>query len=403
MSRGRKAETTKLGTSTTSRDLEVDGHAADGVGLLAGPAAVVLQVVDHVEQGVAGGQGEVLGAVLAVAGDRQAGGGEEPAGGGELGRQVVVVAGELEVLDAAGGGPALVDGEADGQGRAHLDGGATGLVVALGEVGVAGREQPALGVHRDVEPGALAELLDVDVAGGLPGRDGAQGLGGDGRIRGDGVGRVGREHEPAPVDGGLLAGGGPLHQGPVGRQPDGAHERRPGDAQPRQVLGGGPAALDAPAGHVRVGEHVAQEPEAGHLHGVAVAVRLDLQDLDLEQVARLGPVDVHRPGEGVDHVQVGRGHGLQGRLRPHLPVEGVAGAQHHLVAGVADDHRRDVRVPAVVAGLRLLGQGLRVVDPHLVRCHGHPPGHRLGAADHRRSRPAGRGSSPLRRAGRKLR
>jgi hypothetical protein len=37
-----------------------------------------------------------------------------------------------------------------------------------------------LGVHRDVGPGALAELLDVDVAGGLPGRDGPQGLGGVG-------------------------------------------------------------------------------------------------------------------------------------------------------------------------------------------------------------------------------
>src|SRR4029450_9132963 len=172
------------------------GHAADGVGLLAVPAAVVLEVVDHVEQGVAGGQGEVLGAALAVAGDRQAGGGEEPARGGVLGRQVVVVAGELEVLDAAGRGPALVDGETDVEGRAHLDGGATGLAVALGEVGVAGREQPPLGVHRDVEPGAGAELLDVDVAGRLPGRDGAQGLGGDGLGGGDGGGGGGGGEEP---------------------------------------------------------------------------------------------------------------------------------------------------------------------------------------------------------------
>src|SRR4029450_10077375 len=97
-------------------DLEVHGHAADGVGLLAGPAAVVLEVVDHVQQGVAGGQGEVLGAALAVAGDRQAGGGEEPARGGVLGGQVVVVAGELEVLDAAGRWPAPVDGAGGGGG-----------------------------------------------------------------------------------------------------------------------------------------------------------------------------------------------------------------------------------------------------------------------------------------------
>ena len=244
------------------------------------------------------------------------------------------------------------------------------FVVALGEVGVAGREQPAVGVHRDVEPGPLAELLDVDVAGRLPGRDGPQGLDGDGRVGGHGVGGVGREHEPAPVQGGLLAGDGPLQQGPVGGQADGAHERRAGDAQPGQVVGGRPAVADPPADHEGVGELVPQEAEPGHLHGVAVAVRLDLQDLDLEQVARLGPVDVHRAGERVDDVQVGPGHRLQGRLRAHLAVEGVPGPQHHLVPGVAGHQRRDVRVPAVVAGLRLLGEGLGEVDPDLVRGHG---------------------------------
>src|SRR5258708_7133560 len=80
-------------------DLEVDGDAADGVGLLGRPAPLG-QVVDHVEQRVAGGEGDVLGVVDAVFGDRDTGGGVEAAGGGELGRQVVVLPGEAGVADA---------------------------------------------------------------------------------------------------------------------------------------------------------------------------------------------------------------------------------------------------------------------------------------------------------------
>src|SRR6266542_1661129 len=80
---------------------------------------------------------------------------------------------------------------------------------------------------------------------------------------------------------------------------NGAHERRAGDAHARQVVGGGPAVGDRPAHHERLGELVAQEAEAGHLHGVAVAVRLDVEDLDLEDVTVLGPVDVDGPGARV--------------------------------------------------------------------------------------------------------
>src|SRR5213593_441690 len=64
--------------------LEVDGHAADGVGLLTGVAVLVAQVLDHVGHGVAGGQREVLELVAARPTDTDAGGGEEPAGRLEL-------------------------------------------------------------------------------------------------------------------------------------------------------------------------------------------------------------------------------------------------------------------------------------------------------------------------------
>src|SRR6266540_1059125 len=130
-------------------------------------------------------------------------------------------------------GEALVDGEADVQGRPHLHGGATGLAVPLGEVGVARREQPALHVHRDVQAGARSELLDVDVARGLPGRDRPQGLARDGLVRRHGVGGVGREHEAAPIERRLLACGGGLQQAAVRRQADRAHERRAREAHTR--------------------------------------------------------------------------------------------------------------------------------------------------------------------------
>src|SRR6266540_5577317 len=54
------------------------------------------------------------------------------------------------------------------------------VAVPLGEVGVARREQAALRVHRDVQAGAGAELPDVHVPRGLPWWDRAQGLARDG-------------------------------------------------------------------------------------------------------------------------------------------------------------------------------------------------------------------------------
>src|SRR6185437_1959382 len=124
------------------------------------------------------------------------------------------------------------------------------------------------------------------------------------------------------------------------------------DAYPGQVGRGRPPVRDVPVDLERVGELVAQEAEARHLHGEAVAVRLDVDDLDLEQVARLGALDVDRTGERVHDVEVRRGDGIQGRVRGHLPVERVPRLQHHLVAGLAPDQRWDVGVPPVVAGVR---------------------------------------------------
>jgi hypothetical protein len=103
-----------------------------------------------------------------------------------------------------------------------------------------------------------------------------------------------------------------------------------------------------------LGELVAQEPEPRYLHREPVLVGLDVEDLHRQQVAGLGAFDVDRPGQRVDHVQVRRGQRVRRYPRARLPVEGVPGLQHNLVPGLAADHRRDVRVPPVMAGGWLL-------------------------------------------------
>jgi hypothetical protein len=179
---------------------------------------------------------------------------------------------------------------------------------------------------------------------------------------------VGR-HQPAPVQQVLLAGDGRGQQPVAGRQPDRAHERGTRDAHAGQVSRRGPAVGDVPVHLERVGKLVTQEAEPGQLDGESVPVRLDVQDLDGQQVAGLRALDVDRPGQRVDHVQV-RG-GQRGRRHPRggLPVERVPGLQHDLVTRLAEDHRRDVRVPPVVPGGRLLQQRLAAVDADLVTGH----------------------------------
>src|SRR5690606_39063614 len=152
----------------------------------------------------------------------------------------------------------------------------------------------------------------------------------------------GRQDEAAAFERRLFAGGGPGEALVAGGEADGAHEGRGGDADAGQAGGDGPAVGHVPAHDERFGEDVAQEPEAGYLDGVAVAVGLDLQDLDLQQVAGLGALDVDGPGERVDDVEVGGADRLQRGLGPHLAVERVARLHDDLVAGSHAEDGRDV-------------------------------------------------------------
>jgi hypothetical protein len=148
-------------------------------------------------------------------------------------RAVVVVARELDLADVALGRHALAHLELEVERRAHLDRGAAALAVALREVRVADREQRSRSRHRNRQPYAFAELLDVQVAAGLSGRDGAQRFGGDARVVRDGVGGVRGEHRAAAFEEGLLAGDRLLQQLVRRREADHARKGCARDAYTR--------------------------------------------------------------------------------------------------------------------------------------------------------------------------
>jgi hypothetical protein len=75
----------------------------------------------------------------------------------------------------------------------------------------------------------------------------------------------------------------------------------------------------------------------------------------------------------MDEPEVGRLDVLARRGGVEEAVEGVPGFEDHLVAGLASEGGRDVGVPAVVARVRLGGQGEAPIDPNLVRRHDPAP------------------------------
>ena len=292
-------------------------------------------------------------------------GGVNPAGGG-------VVPLEAQGPDAPLGRLALAQVEAGPQRGGHLDGRAAALAVALGEVGVAGREQRALRPHREQESRTGGDLPDVDIAAVLAGRDGPQPPGGDGRVvrhRPAGLGRAGPDRPGC---------------GPPGRPPgrsirasrsrDGATPMTPMKGAPSMRTPGRSSDVAQPSASFQrtrwaSGKSLREEPEARDVGCEPERLGDHLQDLGHEQVARLGTGHGHRPGEWVDQAEVDPLDVLPGGAGVEGAVEGVTGVEHHLVAGVAAQDRRDVGVPAVVARMRFGGEGESAVDPDLAGRH----------------------------------
>src|SRR5829696_6190067 len=100
-------------------DAQVDRHAAQRVGLLAGETPG-FEVIYHVEQRVLGGEAQILALVGAVLAHADAGGGEEAARGGHLRTGEVVVPVELQVPYAPPRRLPLPDPEPQVHTRPHL-------------------------------------------------------------------------------------------------------------------------------------------------------------------------------------------------------------------------------------------------------------------------------------------
>ena len=115
---------------------EIHGDATNYVSLLCGPTTF-LQQGDHVEHGVASGEGQ---ATLALLGTVRANGvadsGGEVTRRGPFGRQEVAGVGVAREDYVMPRSLALVDGESDGSGCAHFDSGNANLAVTLSEVTV---------------------------------------------------------------------------------------------------------------------------------------------------------------------------------------------------------------------------------------------------------------------------
>src|SRR6185503_6502075 len=168
----------------------------------------------------------------------------------------------------------------------------------------------------------------------------------------------------------LLARDDPVQLRAGRRHPDRARERsvlyaNAGDAGGLRVAVG-----DPPGEHPCIFELVPQKTEARREPCEADRVRLHIDDADLEQIARLGSLDVDGSREGVGYVQVQlRQVGRFGR-GGDLPVDRVAALENDAFARTDASDRRYVGVPAVVAHLRLIRQTLRTIDTDALRRHG---------------------------------
>ena len=114
-----------------------------------------------------------------------------------------------------------------------------------------------------------------------------------------------------------------------------------------------------------------RKPKAGDDAGEAEGGRLDVEDVDLQEVASFGTLHIDGASEGVDEAEVDAGEVGIGGAGVYLAVESIAGLQDHLFTRVGLNGRRDVWVPAVVALGGFCGAGLGEVD--LDGLHGGPP------------------------------
>src|SRR5207248_10325598 len=105
----------------------------------------------------------------------------------------------------------------------------------------------------------------------------------------------------------------------------------------------------------------------------AVALRHDVEVLHLQQVAGLCALDVHRPGERVRDRALQALEILRRGARADLQVVGIARLERELLARLDLDNRREVWMPAVMAGVRLFREALGAIDGDGFHVNAYPP------------------------------
>ena len=227
---------------------------------------------------------------------------------------------------------------------------------------ITGGEEGAVDGDGEQELRSLRELLHVEVAPVLARWQRAEALCGRGSAARHRAGGVGREDEAAAAEQLLLARAPGADLGVRGRHGGHAHERRPGNADPRELGRRRPPVTDLPVDQERRREDVAQEPEPGDDRRERVRLGEDVEELHLQHVAWPRALHEDGPGERMDRSGVHAGDAGLGDGGAELAVHAIAGRENHFFALIDGDDRLDIRMEPVVSGRRLVFQVLAPID-----------------------------------------
>ncbi len=129
-------------------------------------------------------------------------------------------------------------------------------------------------------------------------------------------------------------------------------------------------ALGQEAAAVALGEHAGVAPaHAGVRPLVLLVAGVDLEDVDDQQVAGLGPLHVERTREHVHAGQRGMPDVFRGVVVLDCAVEPLAAIRAEHVARLYRDDRGNVGMPAVVPDVLLVGELLGVVQREQILRH----------------------------------
>ena len=136
-------------------------------------------------------------------------------------------------------------------------------------------------------------------------------------------------------------------------------------------------AVGQKAAAVALREHAGVAPSLARERALVLLVdRVDLEDVDDQQVAGLGALDVERATQHVHPGQRSVADVVGGVVVLDRPVKPLTAVGTEDVARLDAHVRRDVRMPAIVADVLLVGELLRVIQRKQIL--GHVPAPSLG-------------------------